>query len=109
MAAADLIALDDEEDILTKPLTIFDPKDTWKRMTLTEYSARKMLEPLISGGFPAYALPSLRDIQAFRQQEEKSIWEQHLRLVNPSAFKVDLSDRLWQLRSRLLHGRGREA
>ncbi len=108
MAAADLIALDDEEESLTKPLTIFDPKDTWKRMTLTEYSVRKMLEPLIAGGRPANELPSLKEIQAFRQQEEKTIWEQHLRLVNPSAFKVDLSDRLWQLRSRLLHGRGRD-
>ena len=109
MAAADLITLDDEENAFTKPLTIFDPKDTWKRMTLADYSTRKMLEPLIKHGAPAGELPSLREIQAFRQEEEKSIWEQHLRLVNPSAFKVDLSDKLWELRSSLLHENRRDA
>ncbi len=103
MAAADLVALDSETYDFASPLTIFDPKDTWKKMTLTEYRARRMLEPLIRGGRSAGELPSLKEIQAFRQEEEKTIWEQHLRLVNPHPFKVDLSDGLWELRNRMLY------
>ena len=99
----DLIALAEEEYDFTQPLTIFDPQDTWKKMTLTGYTARKLLEPLYTGGVPAGPSPALPEIQAWRRQDEGSIWEQHLRLVNPSAFKVDLSDRLWALRHGMLH------
>jgi len=103
MAAADLIALADEEFDFTRPLTIFDPQDTWKKMTLTDYTARKLLEPFFVGGAPAGPSPALPEIQAWRRQDEGTIWEQHLRLVYPSAFKVDLSDRLWALRHAMLH------
>jgi len=103
MAVADLITLDDEIVDDSKPLTIFDPQDTWKKMTLTQFTARKLLRPLVRGGQAAGELPSLKDIREHREKEEQSIWEQHLRLVYPTAFKVDWSDRLWQLRNDMLH------
>ena len=105
MAAADLIALSGEEFDFSKPLTIFDPKDTWKKMTLSDYRVKKMLEPLVESGKPSSAPRSLKEIQAYRKQEEGSIWDQYLRLVNPSIFKVDLSDKLWALKHTMLHGR----
>jgi nicotinate phosphoribosyltransferase len=108
MAVADLITLDDEIIDESQPLTIFDPQDTWKRMTLSDYTAKKLLTPFIRGGQPVGALPALKQIQEYRAQDEKTIWEQHLRLVNPAAFKVDWSDRLWQLRHRMLHKREEE-
>lgn len=103
MAVADLIALDGETLDETRPLTIFDPKDTWKKMTLTRFTARRLLTPLIRGGEAAGSLPTLKAIQAYRKQDEATIWEQHLRLYNPTAFKVDWSDSLWALRDRMLH------
>ncbi len=103
MAVADLIALDDEVIDPNRPLTIFDPQDTWKRMTLSGFTAKKLLAPFIRGGQPVGALPTLRQIQEYRARDEQTIWEQHLRLVNPAAFKVDWSDKLWQLRHRMLH------
>ena len=42
MAAADLIALDHEVIDESQPLTIFDPVDTWKKLTLTNFKARKL-------------------------------------------------------------------
>ena len=103
MAVADLITLDDEVVDESKPLTIFDPQDTWKKMTLAQFSAKKMLAPLIAQGHPACQLPDLPEVRAHREQEEQTIWEQHLRLHYPTAFKVDWSDRLWQLRYDMLH------
>jgi nicotinate phosphoribosyltransferase len=40
MAVADLIALEHEEYDTTKPLTIYDPINTWKSMTLTNYTMK---------------------------------------------------------------------
>jgi nicotinate phosphoribosyltransferase len=104
MAIADLITLMEEEIDFTQPLTIFHPKDTWKKMRLEKYSARKLLAPLFRDGKPVGADLSLAEIKAYREKEEASIWEQYLRLVNPQPYKVDLSDRLWQLQEKMIHG-----
>ena len=103
MAVADLITLSDEVIDETQPLTIFDPKDTWKRMTLTRYSAKKMLVPFVKDGKTVYEKPTLAQIRAHREAEEQTIWEQHLRLIFPTLFKVDWSQKLWTLRNDMLH------
>lgn len=103
MAVADLITLTEEHIDERQPLTIFDPQDTWKKMTLTQFTAKKLLQPLMRAGQPTGEDPSLAQIRAHREQEEGTIWEQHLRLVFPTAFKVDWSDSLWLLRNKMLH------
>jgi nicotinate phosphoribosyltransferase len=103
MAAADLIALDDEIIDPTLPLTLFDAKDTWKTMTLENFSVKALLTPLFKEGEMVAKARSLEEISAYRAAQEKSIWEQHLRLVNPHPFKVDLSKKLWNLRYQMLH------
>ncbi len=103
MAVADLITLDDEVIDESQPLTIFDPVDTWKKMTLTNYKAEKLLTPFIRGGKAVNEKQSLRDIRKHREAQEKTIWDQHLRLIYPSAFKVDWSQKLWDLRNDMLH------
>ncbi|MDD4079829.1 MAG: nicotinate phosphoribosyltransferase [Eubacteriales bacterium] len=106
MAIADLIALQDEEIDFSQPLTIFHPQNTWKKMRLENYTARKLLEPMIRGGKGAGNNPTLQEIRRCREAGEAAIWEQHLRLVNPQPYKVDLSDKLWQLREDIMHGQG---
>lgn len=108
MAAADLVTLYDEKIDESQPLTIFDPVDTWKKMTLTNYKAVKMLSPMVVDGQRVFEKESLEDIRARREKQEATIWHQHLRLINPSAFKVDWSDRLWKLRSDMLHEQGKD-
>ena len=41
-ATADLIALDYETFDTTRPLTIYDPVNTWKSMTLTDYTMKEL-------------------------------------------------------------------
>ena len=107
MAVADLIALAEEDFDFSKPLTIFDPQDTWKKMTLTDYTARKLLQPIVLAGETQPILTSLKEISAFRAEQEKTIWDEYLRPLNPNPYKVDLSDKLWQLRHDLLRGRSK--
>lgn len=105
MAVADLITQGDEEIDFSAPLTIFDPLEPWKRMTLDDYSARPMLTPLFVEGEALPVEEDLAALSAYRASQEETIWEEHLRPVNPHPFKVDLSDGLWNLRHSLMENR----
>jgi nicotinate phosphoribosyltransferase len=101
-AIADLITLDHETIDETKPLTIFDPVDTWKRMTLTNFKARQLLVPIYRKGKRVYELPSLMDIQKYAKKEMSTLWAEYKRLTKPHVYKVDLSVELYNLKNRLL-------
>jgi nicotinate phosphoribosyltransferase len=74
-AVADLIMLEEEQIDTGKPLTIFDPVDTWKRMTLRNYSIRELLVPIFLNGECVYETPSLLDIQAYAKSELNTLWD----------------------------------
>ena len=99
---ADLICLDEETLDTSKPLTIFDPTETWKRMTLSDYTARELLVPVFVDGKCVYEQPGLWDIQAYAKQEMSELWDEYKRLKNPHVYKVDLSQKLYDLKQRML-------
>lgn len=99
---ADLITLDGETIDESQPLTIFDPVDTWKRMKLNKFRARELLVPVFIKGELVYNSPDIHSIAAYARQEMDSFWEEYKRLRNPHVYKVDLSDTLYALKSRLL-------
>ena len=105
MAQADLIGLEDDVIDTAKPLNLFDPLETWKRMTLEDYSVRDMLVPIYRQGQKVYESPPLPDIAAYAKAERATFWQQYRRLSNPHVYKVDLSTRLWQLRQTMLSGK----
>ena len=105
-ALADLIALDDEVYDTAQPLTIFDPEQTWKQMTLTNYTLREMLVPVFRNGKLVYTLPSLLTIQAYAKTEMNSFWDEYKRLNTPQQYKVDLSKPLYDLKQQLLASGG---
>ena len=105
MAVADLIALDHERFDPAQPLTLFDPVDTWKTMTLANYTMKKLLVPVFVEGEQVYQSPSLLEIQAHCREDLATFWDQYKRLLNPHRYKVDLSDELWMLKQSMLkHG-----
>ena len=101
-AVADLIALDHEEYDTSKPLTIYDPINTWKSMTLTNYTMKELQVPLFKNGEKVYQSPSLSEIQQHCREEMDTFWDQYKRLLNPHRYKVDLSDSLWMLKNSML-------
>ena len=101
-ALADLIALADEEFDTDQPMEIFDPINTWKRKTITNYHMRPLMEPLfIKGEFVGEKKPLL-EIQAYCRKELDSFWDQYRRLIYPQRYKIDLSTKLWELKRSLL-------
>jgi nicotinate phosphoribosyltransferase len=101
-AIADLIMLEHEQIDTKKPLTIFDPVDTWKRMTLRNYSIKELLVPIYQNGHRVYESPGLMEIQAYAMNELDTLWDEYKRLKNPHVFKVDLSQQLYDMKQRLL-------
>ena len=101
-AVADLITLDEETINDTKPLEIFHPIDTWKRMCITNFYTKEMLVPVFVHGKQVYENPGLMDIQAYAKAELATFWDEIKRLVNPQEYKVDLSQKLYNLKQGLL-------
>ena len=104
-ALADMIALEEEDFTSGEPLEIFDPENTWKRMTLCEYEARKLLIPVFENGELVYDLPELSTIAAYSMKELESFWDEYRRLTRPHRYKVDLSAKLYELKHSLLANR----
>ena len=102
-ALADLIALEHETIDECMPLEIFDPIDTWKRKTITNFHVRELLVPLFRDGKRVYDLPALREICDYARQELSAFWDTYRRLNNPHVYKVDLSQELYDLKQQLLH------
>ena len=101
-ALADLIALEEEDFSSGEPLTIFDPENTWKRMTLCDYEVRALLVPVFEQGKLVYDLPALSDIAAYARREMDTFWDEYKRLHSPHRYKVDLSEKLYDLKRSLI-------
>ena len=102
MAIADLITMRDEHIDESKPLTIFHPLETWKRTTVRNFRAEPLLHTVVEKGKLVYRFPSLMDVRAFSKAELSKFWEEYLRLDMPHLYKVDLSEKLHALKSRML-------
>lgn len=101
-AEADLICIHDEVVDDTKPLEIFDPDYTWKRKVLTDFVAKELLVPIFRAGELVYDLPDTSRIREHCAREVESLWDEVKRFENPHNYYVDLSQRLWDEKQRLL-------
>lgn len=102
-AEADLIYLRDEEKIdESKPLTVTHPTERWKTTTFNNYKLRSLLVPIIEEGKLVYNMPSLKEIKKYASTELASLWDEYKRLDNPHLYKVDLSDKLYELKTTML-------
>ena len=105
-AIADLLCVYDETIDETKPLTIFDPKETWKKKTLENYYVRELLVPIFKDGECVYMTPGISEIREYCLGEVDTLWDEVKRFENPHTYYVDLSEKLWNIKQRLLENRG---
>jgi len=102
---ADLIALADEEYTPDKPLLLFDPIATWKKTYLEAgtYTLRELMVPVFLNGKCVYTSPSVMDIRNYCMKEQETLWDESRRLVNPHMVYVDLSLKLYNMKTKLLN------
>lgn len=99
---ADLLCLHDEVMDDSEPLTIFDPNDTWKRKQLTDYTAKELMVRVFDSGELVYDIPSLEDVRRYSMEQVDLLWDEVKRFHNPHNYYVDLSQRLWDVKQRLI-------
>lgn len=105
-AIADVLTMHDEIIDDTKPYEIFDPEHIWKRKTLTNFRAVPLQVQLFKNGECVYESPSVEGIRTYCKEQMDTIWDEVLRFENPHKYYVDLSQKLWDEKQRLLllHG-----
>ena len=101
---ADLIALEHEMIDEKQNIVIRDSNAKWRKMELPAgtFYVKELLVPIFIDGKQVYESPKTMEIQEFCNKEKKSLWDEHLRLNNPHIVPVDLSEKLLQLKNRLI-------
>ncbi len=100
----DIIALEEEHFDESKTYIISDHKARWKKMTLkgNTYVMKELLIPIFLEGVCVYTSPSVMEIHKYTKQEINTLWDEFKRLVNPEILPVDLSDKLYELKTSML-------
>lgn len=106
-AIADLLCVYDEVIDDSKPLEIFDPDATWKRKTLTGFTAKELMVPVFQQGKRVYDSPPIAQIQRYCAEQVDTLWDEVKRFENPHNYYVDLSQKLWNIKHQLLENQGR--
>lgn len=101
-AVADVITLADEIIDDSKPYTIFDPEQTYKQTTLTDFTAKKLQVQIFKKGECVYKSPAIEEIKTYCRKQLNTLWDEVKRLENPHGYYVDLSQPLWELKNKLL-------
>ena len=106
-ALADVIMLKDEQ-IPEGEYEIFDEHNTWKRKKLNNYYIKELQEKIFENGKLIYINPSIKEIAEYSKRQLDTIWDEVKRLDNPQRYYVDLSQRLYDLKTNLLNGSVKE-
>lgn len=101
---ADLICLADEVFTSDQPMLLFDPLATWKKTHLAPdtYTLRELLVPVFLSGKCVYTSPTVMEIRDYCLKEQDSLWDEARRLINPHIVYVDLSSKLYHMKTDLL-------
>ena len=98
----DVIALRDEPLPEGDEYEIFDPTHIWKKKKITNFYVKELQEQIFKGGECVYESPDIKDIRAYCLQQQDLLWDEMKRFENPQTYYVDLSDKLWTLKHRML-------
>lgn len=104
---ADLICFADETYDESQNLLLFDPIEPWKKTKLAggSYTMKEILIPIFVNGQCVYESPTVMEIADFCKQEKETLWDETKRLFNPHKVYVDLSQKLYDEKQRLLNER----
>ena len=101
-AIADYLCLHDETVNDGEDLEIFDPEATWKRKKVYNFHARELQVPVFRNGELVYQLPTLNEIRSYCREQVDTLWDEVKRFEYPHRYYVDLSQKLWEIKYRLL-------
>ena len=101
-AIADVLSLEDEDLSKMHSYELFDPDYTWKRKTVENFVARKLLVPIFENGELVYSFPDTKSIRNYCSEQIDTLWEEVVRFEYPHNYYVDLTQRLWDRKQNLI-------
>ncbi|MDD3429605.1 MAG: nicotinate phosphoribosyltransferase [Oscillospiraceae bacterium] len=101
-AMADYITIYDEEVDVSQGITLFDPVETWKARTFTNVTEKLLQTQIYDSGVRVYESPKLVEIRDYCKKQVDTLWDEVTRFENPHRYYVDLSQKLWNERQRML-------
>lgn len=101
-AEADLMTLQGEVIDESQPYILFDPNYTWKQKKITNFVAKPLLEKIFENGKCVYKERSVQEIQKYCKEQIDTLWDECLRFEHPHKYYVDLSQKLYDEKYRLL-------
>ena len=101
-AIADVLTLEGEEIDDSEDYEIFDPDYTWKRKIVTDFTAKKLLEPVFVKGKRVYPCYNINTIKDYCAKQVNTLWDEVKRFENPHKYYVDLSQKLWDEKNEML-------
>ena len=91
----DYIALWDERPDQLDELFMFHPVYTYINKTVTDFTARPILQLIFENGKRVYELPTLQEIKAYKNEQIEALWDEYKRILNPEQYPVDLSQKTY--------------
>ena len=108
-AQGDLITLKEEgvpkgtvnEDGVEE-IEIFDEESPWKRKQITDYTIKDIRVQIYEAGKRVYECPSVKEVQKYCKDQLETLWEETLRFENPQTYYVDLSQKLFDMKRKMI-------
>ena len=100
----DLICLDHEIVDATQDYVFKNPLHPWKQTVLkaNTFRVQELLVPIFVDGELVYDVPTLAQVKAYGEEQIQLLWPEFLRLRQAPEVKVNISEELHQLKSKLL-------
>ncbi len=106
-AIADVICLADEKIDETKPYTLIHPVDRWKTKEVKNFTAVPLYKKVVENGVQIYDCPPLERVCQHARESLDGFWEEYKRIERPQLYKVDLSEKLYDLKQSMLSKLGK--
>ena len=92
----DQITLEHERPDLEEELFMFHPQYTYINKTVTDFTARPLLQDIFVEGELVYEMPELEEIKEYAKEKLAEQYDEHRRILNPEEYPVDLSQELYE-------------
>ena len=83
-------------------MELFDPDYTWKRKRGENFRAQELRVQLFQGGRSLTVPRSVNEIKEYCTKQVDTLWDEGTRFENPHKYYVDLSQKLWDVKNRLI-------
>lgn len=100
----DYLTFDDENPSQLETLHMFDPNHPVISKNIKNFDAQPMLHDIFVEGDLIYDLPDITTIKSYAKHSLNDLWDEYKRILNPEAYPVDLSQKLYDAKMNLIHG-----